>query len=134
MHFNFHTGLSTELYAASWFANKDYSIYWPMATQSRCDFLIEKEGIFQKVQVKKATWAQVGPYKYLQCRLGPKRPGAPPYREGDYDLMVFICDDKRIWIAQYEELKNLVSVCLDGTKENYKTRSSLYDPVKWRVK
>jgi len=133
MHINFHTGLSTELLAASYFSDKGFAIFWPMATQSRCDFVIEKDGYFQKVQVKKATWGKVGNNSYLQCRLKNKNKYSKWYEEGDYDLIVFISDEKEIWIAQFEEVNNLVSVCLKGTKEGYKPRSKLYDPETWKV-
>ena len=130
---NFLYGLSTELYAASYFADLGYKIYWHMETQSRADFVIEKDGVFQKIQVKKATWSQTGPYKYLQCRLKSRNKCREWYSEGDYDLLVIV-DKPRIWIAPFSEVNELVSVCFDGTKPGYKTRSKLYDPDKWLVK
>ena len=133
MHPNFSSGLSTELYMASWFSEREYAIYWPMSTQSRCDFVVEKDGKFQKIQVKKATWSQTGPYKYLQCRLQNRNKHSRWYEEGDYDLIVFVSDEKEIWIAPFAEVNNLVSVCLGGTKPGYKTQSKLYDPDKWKA-
>ena len=131
MHPNFNIGLSTELYVASWYSEKGYAVYWPLSTQSRCDFIIEKDDVFQKIQVKKATWSKTGPYKYLQCRLKNRNKHASWYTEGDYDLIVFVDDQKRMWIAPFDEVNNLISVCLDGTKPGYKSRSDKYDPSFW---
>ena len=133
MHPNFNIGLSAELYVASWYADNDYVIYWPMSTQSRCDFLAEKNGIFEKIQVKKATWSQTGPYKYLQCRLINRNKHAKWYEKGDFDYIVFVDDARRLWRVPFDEVEGLVSVCLDGTKEGYTTKSSKYDPAKWRI-
>lgn len=131
---NFYNGTTAELYAASYFSELGYSIYWPMMTQSRCDFVIEKDGQFLKVQVKKATWSQIGAFKYLQCRLKNRNKHAVWYEEGDYDLLVFISDEKELWVAPFEEVNKLVSVCLKGSKEGYKPRSRLYDPETWKAR
>lgn len=131
MHTNFTTGLSCELLVASAYAAQGWAVYWPLHTQSRCDFLVEKEGDVRKVQVKKASWASVGAYKYLQCRLKSRNKHSCEYREGDWDEVVFVDDSQRMWRASWDEVKTLVSVCLDGTKPGYKTRSKLYDPTRW---
>lgn len=133
MHPNFIIGLTSELKVASWYSENGYSIYWPLSTQSRCDFLAERDGNFTKVQVKKATWSQTGPNKYLQCRLMSRNKHSRWYVEGDFDEIVFIDDANRMWRTTFDVVKDLVSVALDGTKEGYKTRSVLYDPNEWRI-
>ena len=133
MHNNFISGSSAELYAASFFSEKGFNIFWPLLTQSRCDFVIEKDNIYQKIQVKKATWSRIGNFEYLQCRLKNRNKYGSWYKEGDYDLLVFVSDEKELWIAPFEEVNHLVSVCLKGTKEGYKTRSKLYNPDTWKT-
>lgn len=134
MQDNFYTGAATEAFVASYFLENRYAVYWPALTQSRCDFVIEKDGTFQKVQIKKATWSKTGKYRYLQCRLMNRNVHSKWYEKGDYDLIVFVDDDKRMWIARFEEVNHLVSVALDGSKEGYVPQTMGYDPREWRVR
>lgn len=136
MHSNFPIGLAAELKVAAWYVAKGYELFWPATTQSRCDFVVKhpsEAGLFRKVQVKKATWSTAGPYKYLQCRLENRNRYASRYEEGDFDEIAFTDGEDRIWIANFKDVDGLVSVCLDGTKPGYVTRSTRYDPSKWLV-
>lgn len=133
MHPNFNIGLSAELYVASWYADNGYTIYWPMSTQSRCDFLAERGSQFEKVQVKKATWSKTGSYEYLQCRLINRNKHSKWYEKGDFDVIVFVDDAHRMWRTTFEVVAGLVSVCLDGTKPNYTPKSTKYNPNEWRI-
>ena len=126
-------GTANELLAASYFTDQGYSIYWPIQAQSRADFIMETPEGFKTVQVKTATWSETKPYKYLQCRVERKNEYNNKYKEGDFDLIVFV-DRPRLWVATFNEVKDLVSVCLDGTKPGYKCTSKLYDPEKWLIK
>jgi len=127
------TGSIHELKAASYFASLGYSVYWPLLTQSRCDFVIELEGVFQKVQVKTATQSYAGNFNYLQCRLKTRNKFGKVYKDGDFDIIVFIYEEK-MWLALWEEVKGLVSVCLGSDNPEYKPRADkTYDPIKWRI-
>lgn len=67
---NHITGLSNELKVANYYASLGYDIYWPLGTQSRCDFIVDKyDHLPKKIQVKTASWSKSGDAKYLQCRL-----------------------------------------------------------------
>lgn len=126
------TGLSNELYAASFFSRQGWEIYFPLATQSRCDFLIEEDRMFKKVQVKTASWSKSGKFKYLQVRLSSQGPVKRKfYEERDFDYIVFV-DYPRIWIASFKDVEGKTSVCLDSTNPNYKIRDKSYDPDEWR--
>ena len=133
MDINFNTGLRSELKAAEYYVSEGYALYWPMVTQSRCDFVVEKEGLFKKIQVKTGTWSKAGAYKYLQVRLKTRNRLSTSYTEGDFDEIVFVSDDS-LWVAPWRDISDLVSVCLLGTKPGYKPRSSKYDSATWRIK
>lgn len=49
------SGASAELFTAYKFSEAGYSIYFPFLTQSKDDLVVCKDGIFNKVQVKRAT-------------------------------------------------------------------------------
>jgi len=49
------------------------------------------------------------------------------------DELIILSEDGGIWLAQWEDVKGLTSVCLDGTKPGYKPQSTLYDPEDWRI-
>lgn len=135
MHANFAIGLAAELRVAAWYVDKGYEIFWPATTQSRCDFVAyhPAEKLFRRVQVKKATWSKTGNYSYLQCRLENRNQYARRYEPGDFHEIAFTDDDNRIWIATFEQVDGLVSVCLDGTRPGYTSKSEKYDPSKWLV-
>jgi len=129
---NHSTGVKNELKAASYFAGKGFEVYWPMHTQSRCDFIIYKNEYFNKVQVKTATWSKTGEHLYLQCRLKNRNKYGTVYLEGDFDWIVFI-DGERMWATGWEEVEGLSSVCLDSTNPNYNPRDKDYNPADWLV-
>ena len=131
MNNKFISGMTSEYKAAAYFSSQGYSVYWSMMSQTKEDFLIGKKGVYSRVQVKTATWSKSGMYRYLQARVVGKNKGSV-YQKGDFDYMVFV-DDDRMWIAPWVEVKGLTSVCLDGTKEGYTSRSNEYDPTRWEV-
>lgn len=129
---NHLTGSIHELKAATYAASLGYSVYWPLLTQSKCDFIIEIDNRFSKVQVKTATNSKAGGYNYLQCRLRSRNKYGKEYKEGDFDIIVFIYEDQ-MWVANWEQVKGLVSVCLGSDNPNYKPREKEYDPNTWKV-
>jgi len=123
-------GAVAELFVATQLAVRDFSIYWPLITQSRCDLVVEKDGSFAKVQIKKATWSKTGNYQYLQARvIGKNKLTNTPYQSKDVDVFIFT-DLERIWIVPFEEIEGFTSVCLDSSNPTYKPRTK-YDPRKW---
>lgn len=63
-------GAAAELYVASRLVALGYAVYYPLVTQSKADIVIEKGGVFQKVQVKKATRSEANGHPFIQVRLG----------------------------------------------------------------
>lgn len=128
-------GLANELLAATHFAEQGYQVYFPMATQSKCDFVIERDNKLLKVQVKTAAWNRAGRYNYLQCRLVSRNQMGYKgfYQKGDFDVIVFISPEKRMWTTFYEDIEGLTSVCLDSDNPNYKIRTEKYNPSSWKV-
>lgn len=130
-------GLANELLAANHFAEQGYQIYFPLATQSKCDFIIERDSKLQKVQVKTAAWNKPprSPHKYLQCRLVSRNQQGYKgfYKEGDFDVIVFVSPEKRMWTCYYEDIAGLTSVCLDSDNPYYKVRTDKYNPSSWKV-
>jgi hypothetical protein len=123
-------GSAAELYVAARLVDQGYTVLWPLMTQSRYDIVIEKDGLFQSVQVKKATASKTGEFTYLQARLSTRNKNSrPKYETGEFDLFAFT-DMERIWIAPFSELKEYTSVCLGSTNPKYKPQTQ-YDAKKW---
>lgn len=126
----FKSGAAAELYVAARLTDMGYTVLWPFITQSRYDLVAEKNGVFQKIQVKKATSSTTGNFQYLQARLsGKNKITNTPYKAEDVDVFAFT-DMDRIWIAPYEEIGHQTSVCLDSTNPKYKPQTK-YDAKKW---
>ena len=123
-----HIGAKTELYAAYKLAEMGYTILFPQTTQSRYDIAIEKDGVFKRVQVKKATTSLAGSFNYTQCRLTTKS-SQTHYKQGDFDLY-FITDFKTDWIIPFEEVEGFTSLCFGSDNPEYKSYKK-YDPNRW---
>lgn len=130
MDIRHRNGAAAELFVASKLTETGYDVFLPLATQSRCDLVVLTQDGFKKVQVKKATLSKSGQFKYWQARLsGKNKLTNTPYTERDVDWFVFT-DMCRLWIAKFEEIGHLTSVCLDSDNPNYKPQTK-YDPTKW---
>ena len=126
------SGSAAELYVAAKLAQQGYTILWPLMTQSRYDIVIEKNGQFQTVQVKKATASKTGEFTYLQARLSSRNKNSrPKYETGEFDLFAFT-DMNDVWIAPFEHLKYNTSVCLSSTNPKYKPQTK-YEAKKWLI-
>lgn len=104
-----------------------------MGTQSRCDFVVEKDNVFSKVQVKTATWSRAGPFKYLQVRLSSSNKNLRKYyTKEDFDLLA-VADGNRLWIAPFSQIEGKTSLCLESTNPNYSKykKGKDYNPADW---
>lgn len=125
-----HNGHVAELYVAYRLAYEGYSIHWPSTAQSRYDLLLGNEkNEYARVQVKKASWSQSGPYQYLQARIKSRNIGGKLYSADEIDLFAFT-DLNKVWIAPIVELEEQTSVCLGSTNPEYKSQTK-YDSSKW---
>lgn len=92
-----YVGAASEAFAASYFLTSKIQVYWPAVAQSAVDFLIEDEGIIQKVQVKTATINRCGVHEYLQCRTRLTNKGQHVHPKELYDLLVVVFGT-RLWV------------------------------------
>jgi PD-(D/E)XK endonuclease len=126
------SGSAAELYVAARLVEQGYTVLWPLMTQSRYDIVIEKDGQFQSVQIKKATASRTGEFTYLQARLSSRnRNSRPKYETGEVDLFAFT-DMERIWLAPFTDLEGYTSVCLGSTNPRYKPQTK-YEASKWLI-
>lgn len=127
------SGAAAELYVAARLAEIGYGVLWPFMTQSRYDLVIEEGDRFYKVQVKKASWSRSGNFKYLQARItGKNLLTNTPYTVKDLDIFAFT-DMDRIWLARFDEIEGMTSVCLGSTNPKYKPQTK-YNAEAWLVK
>ena len=125
-------GINSELKAMSYYNKLGYEIYTPLAAQSRADFVYDNGESLVKVQVKTATWSKSGEYSYLQCRLKSRNLYSTMYRDGDFDEIVFV-DEDRLWVAPWKDIQGKTSICLDCDSPNYSPSTKDYDPNAWLV-
>lgn len=109
-----YTGAASEHYAAAYYLNKEYQVYWPSCQQSNIDFVVEKHGVFKKVQVKTATWNKAGPYYYLQCRT---RTGNTSPEHHMFDVL-FVVHETSAWEIPGEAI-DTTNLSLKGTHPDY---------------
>lgn len=124
-------GAAAELYVAAKLTEQGYNVLWTLTTQSRYDIVTEDaEGVFRRIQIKKASWSKSGTFKYLQARLsGKNKKTNTPYTRKDVDIFAFT-DMQRIWFAPFDTVGHLTSVCLDCSNPKYRPQTK-YDPKKW---
>lgn len=103
------SGVSAELFTAYKFSEAGYSIYFPFLTQSKDDLVVCKDGIFNKVQVKRATEITSNGEKYHQVRLGGS--GRPEYVDGDFDILAVVVGED-VLLFTWEEVKGKKSMCV----------------------
>lgn len=96
-HFN---GASSELYVAYKATEKGFVVNYPLFTQSRYDLIIDTGKKLLKVQVKRSVKSSVKGNYFIQIRLGGC--GHPDYKEGDYDYVAMVFDDK-VWMLPYKD-------------------------------
>lgn len=126
------SGAAAELFVAARLAKQGFNVLYPLVTQSRYDLVVEKDGVFSRIQVKKATQSKTGPYEYLQARLSSRNKFSKPiYVKGEFELFAFT-DMGDVWLAPFEELEGYTSVCLGSTNPNYKPKTA-YDAEAWKA-
>jgi hypothetical protein len=87
-------GAITELRAASFFIRAGWTVYWPAVQQGQVDFVIEREGIYRRVQVKTARWVDSKNHTYLRAKT------KPCYNNDSFDLFVPVAGDK-LWVLPW---------------------------------
>ena len=124
-------GVKAELEAAIRFVDIGYEIYWPIHSQSRCDFIVSRYPDVWKIQVKKATWSKTGNHRYLQARLSTRNKNSrPKYTKEDFDYVVFVEESGMMWMASFREIEGMTSVCLTSSNPDYRPQTK-YDANEW---
>lgn len=95
-------GAAAELFTAYRLTSLGYTCYLPCLTQAKADLVVEIDGVLKKVQVKKATYAEINGNPFIQIRLGGC--GRGEYREGDFDLLAMVFEG-RLWLLPWELVK-----------------------------
>ena len=120
-------GASSELKAQVWFLENGYQVFTPTVQQGIADFVVYKDDIFSKVQVKTAYTMDSGPHKYLLVRLGRSRfvKGEPhttcieKLSSDDVFDILFIVYEDTLWFIPAEVLPpTKKTVYLNGTGRN----------------
>jgi hypothetical protein len=107
MNLQHRSGAAAELFTAYLLTSKGHAVYFPTVTQSKCDLVIEMDGVFKKVQVKKATKGHAGDHRFIQIRLGGC--GRQEYVDGDFDLLAMVYEE-RLWLFPWEFVKGNTSM------------------------
>lgn len=110
-----YTGAASESLAAAYFLTRGYQVYLPAAQQSSVDFVVYKDGCYQAVQVKTATWSKSGPFRYLQCRVRNASGNL-----GHFDTLAVI-GQSSIWLIPRDEIHSS-NLCLGGSRLGYQAK------------
>ena len=121
-----YTGAASELFAASRFTARGHSVFFPIFTQSKADFIADVEGTLMRIQVKTGTVLNGG---YLQVRLGGC--GRPTYGVGSVDLLAIV-HRERLWVIPFtEDIRNKTSLCFQPEKTSRKLRND-FSQYEWK--
>ena len=132
-------GAEAELRAALWYTEQGYTIFWPSATHTPCDFIALNKGTNEivRVQVKSAYWmTRPTGRSYLMCttRKGCCSGGYDTYTEDDCDVIVISDRSKRLWVIPVDALEGAQSVCLDkGQDDRTRRTKRSFSPEKYEV-
>jgi len=76
-----------------YFLNEEYNIFNPDNHETSLDFMVEKQNVLTKIQVKCVNTVKISGVEYLRVRN--KHGRNAPYKKGDYDLLVGV-DTQRL--------------------------------------
>lgn len=117
MNSHHSVGSVSEHKAAIYFLEKGCEVYWPSSSQAKADFVVETpEREMVKVQVKTASRSVSGGIEYIQVRVGTTHRKGATYKEGDFDALAVVYEEK-MWLIPYQEIVGMSSICigrLDG--------------------
>jgi hypothetical protein len=116
-------GVVAEYRAAIILATRGYEVHWPLDPISTYDLLVGKDGVYRKVQVKKATVVS-GRMRVKVCA-----PRNTKYKPGDFDLLLAVADDERSWLIPYTACHDRTYLSLDP--QSQRGIKKPYDPTLW---
>ena len=120
-------GAINELKAQEWFLSQGYYVYTPVVQHGVVDFVIEKDGKPETVQVKSAFYVKTRKYNYLTCRLGRRTSNTRTAHTADmYDILFVIYNDT-FWLIRKVPNRQALYFNPEGLKQ------VPYDPNEWIV-
>lgn len=129
-------GVASELKAGAFFAERGYEVYFPMSSQSRCDFIASCEGQTIKVQVKTITYDKVGTYTYAKARIGTDADRCSRYSHEDADVFFFVGVGE-MYLIPTKEVVNRTCITFGNDNPNYKPRprkgTDPFNPKQYQV-
>jgi hypothetical protein len=132
MNIQHKSGETAELYVAYVLSQLGFQVLWPHGTQARYDLATDTAGVFQRIQVKKATWSTTHNFQYLQARISSRNKNSrPKYEAGEFEAFAFT-DLNRVWVIPFDVIGHQTSVCLDSTNPKYKPQTK-YRAGDWIV-
>ena len=105
-------GAASELKAQQWFLENDYQVFTPVIQHGIADFVVYKDGVFSKVQVKTAYTMDSGEYNYLLVRLGRTgrqgrrtvtRTYDPSNSDDCFDIL-FVVYENQLWFVPSDDI------------------------------
>lgn len=109
-------GAAAELTAATHYLRKGFNIYWPQVQQDGTDFILDRDGVPLRVQVKTAQALYCRGNEYISAvTLSGTRTRAYRERRRPFDLLVVVYGD-RIWEIPASEITK-TRVYLDGGRK-----------------
>ncbi len=93
-------GAAAEYRAAYYFLHDEYEVFWPAMQHLPYDFMIHKDGSYQKVQVKLANARGVATLttKSAARRRAAREQGRPLLEAGMFDLLAVVTRSGGLWV------------------------------------
>lgn len=127
MYVSQRRGAACEYTAASVFSDLGWTVFWTPTGSSPCDFLINREGKTKRVQVKSASWMEQGGTRYLRASIRARR----RYTKTDFDLLVVVAPDGRVWSIPFGFLPKTAMLYLEKDKSGVLHK---YGRERWLIK
>jgi len=98
-----------------------YSVLTPISDNNPYDFVIEKNGIFQKVQVKTSTMLEGKNPKFAIDKRGGGSKSLYNKRviSGEYDLLFLMYKDGRCWSIPFSVIEGKAAVTVGKKYKDY---------------
>lgn len=120
-------GASCEYMAAAVFSDLGWTVFWTPTGSSPCDFIINRGKETKRVQVKSASWMEQAGTRYLRAFIRPRR----RYTRDDFDLLVAVAHDGRVWSIPFRSLPKTATLYLEREKGGTLHR---YGRGRWLIK
>ena len=113
--------------AISYFTEQEYTISVPLNDSQWYDLIVEKDGVFQTVQVK---YTSEKPYDNSYCcslktTSGSSRKKLYSVTETPVDLLFCYCDNGWMFSIPVKEIKNKSTISLFEEKSKYSNKNTL---------